>query len=35
MQTALQNYSGILTKMGLSEQEMIAKIQAKLYEDNQ
>ncbi|MFN6303662.1 MAG: tetratricopeptide repeat protein [Planctomycetota bacterium] len=34
MQAALQNYIGILTQMGMSEQEAISKIQAKMRGDN-
>jgi tetratricopeptide (TPR) repeat protein len=34
MQAVLQNYIGILTQMGMSEQEAISKIQAKMREDN-
>jgi len=30
MQVALQNYFSILTDMGMSEQEAISKIQAKM-----
>jgi tetratricopeptide (TPR) repeat protein len=34
MQAALQNYFSILTQMGMSEQEAISKIQAKMRGDN-
>ncbi|MCE2754166.1 MAG: tetratricopeptide repeat protein, partial [Pirellula sp.] len=34
MQAVLQNYIGILTQMGMSEQEAISKIQAKMRGDN-
>jgi hypothetical protein len=34
MQAALRNYIGILTQMGMSEQEAISKIQAKMRGDN-
>jgi hypothetical protein len=34
MQAALQNYFGILTQMGMSEQEAISKIQAKMRGDS-
>jgi tetratricopeptide (TPR) repeat protein len=34
MQAALQNYIGILTQMGMSKQEAISKIQAKMRGDN-
>jgi hypothetical protein len=34
MQAVLQNYIGTLTEMGMSEQEAISKIQAKMRGDN-